>query len=715
MKSKKLCLILLAAALCGLLLTAKAEYSHSHWAYCTSPDTCAVCGETGVEMQWISHGNYSDQHDADGHWQACENCGEKYEYGGYNEHHALCTAPGVCVTCGAEGVNIAWVSHDGESKLMHDGTEHWCVCSACGEELQYSRGTHYSECTAPDTCVMCGGQDVTIAWTSHGDTEMHYDDTDHWEVCLRCGQTTYERTRHTASCSDPEKCNGCDARGVTMAYISHEAPVWKYNKQQHWQVCQRCGEKVGEPWEHNSNEAGDACQSCGAKRADGIDLIYVDPISGYRFSLRSDNTAVLTGNGYANHMSGVLSAVPATVAGCRVTEINSSWLFGAYPSSTLVIPEGVTRISGDSFWYVEGLKEAELPASLKSISTNAIPVAVTLVVDEGSYAHQFAVDQGRPYRVRGQQGQQQSGATTVKDKVKEVVATVITPGMSDYQKALTLHTWLITHANYDYTYSNYSASGVLLKGTGVCQSYTEAYGLLLDAVGIPNTKAYGSNHTWNVIQLNGAWCHVDCTWDDPGSGGGENYDFFGVTDAALQGVRAHENSSKKKTCDNYKAGYAYRNGKLQKLAEQWTAELLDHMNRREASITLTFEQPASDYGMNECMAAQLLQDTGVVLDGKTVPVQARFDMPDRGQDGYGGFTITVTPDYSALSAASVPGDVTGDGAVDIMDVIRLLKRVSGWDVQIAAENSDVTGDNDINIMDVIRLLKYVSGWNVSLG
>ena len=76
MKSKKLCLILLAAALCGLLLTAKAEYSHSHWAYCTSPDTCAVCGETGVEMQWISHGNYSDQHDADGHWQACENCGE---------------------------------------------------------------------------------------------------------------------------------------------------------------------------------------------------------------------------------------------------------------------------------------------------------------------------------------------------------------------------------------------------------------------------------------------------------------------------------------------------------------------------------------------------------------------------------------------------------------------------------------------------------------
>ena len=71
--------------------------------------------------------------------------------------------------------------------------------------------------------------------------------------------------------------------------------------------------------------------------------------------------------------------------------------------------------------------------------------------------------------------------------------------------------------------------------------------------------------------------------------------------------------------------------------------------------------------------------------------------------------VTITEGNAKMS-----GDVTGDGKVDIMDVIRLLKYVSGWEVAIVSGNSEVTGDGDINIMDVIRLLKYVSGWEVEL-
>jgi len=65
-------------------------------------------------------------------------------------------------------------------------------------------------------------------------------------------------------------------------------------------------------------------------------------------------------------------------------------------------------------------------------------------------------------------------------------------------------------------------------------------------------------------------------------------------------------------------------------------------------------------------------------------------------------------------SARLPGDVNGDGERNIMDVIRLLKYVSNWDVEIIKENADVTGDQAINIMDVIRLLKFVSGWKVEL-
>ena len=73
-------------------------------------------------------------------------------------------------------------------------------------------------------------------------------------------------------------------------------------------------------------------------------------------------------------------------------------------------------------------------------------------------------------------------------------------------------------------------------------------------------------------------------------------------------------------------------------------------------------------------------------------------------------TITVVVDASARFA----GDINGDGELNIMDVIRLLKHVSNWNVEVFQMNADVTGDGHVDIMDVIRLLKFVSGWKVEL-
>jgi len=87
---------------------------------------------------------------------------------------------------------------------------------------------------------------------------------------------------------------------------------------------------------------------------------------------------------------------------------------------------------------------------------------------------------------------------------------------------------------------------------------------------------------------------------------------------------------------------------------------------------------------------------------------------------YPGEQVTVQRDMTAAAlwldeSLLIPGDVTGDGKVNIMDVIRLLKKVSGWTVEVARMNADTNGDGAINIMDVIRLLKYASGWEVTLG
>jgi len=116
--------------------------------------------------------------------------------------------------------------------------------------------------------------------------------------------------------------------------------------------------------------------------------------------------------------------------------------------------------------------------------------------------------------------------------------------------------------------------------------------------------------------------------------------------------------------------------------------------------------------------------------GKYNPLELRISsVPGKGTTGWFGdeycFTVQVidppqptvapTPAPTAVpTPVPLHGDVTADGKVDIMDVIRLLKKVSGWEVTVNEAAADVTGDGKTDIMDVIRLLKHVSGWDVEL-
>jgi len=142
------------------------------------------------------------------------------------------------------------------------------------------------------------------------------------------------------------------------------------------------------------------------------------------------------------------------------------------------------------------------------------------------------------------ESQDQTNTKTVVGKVNYIVYSLIDESMSDYTRALVLHDWLIYNANYDYTYTYYDAAGVLLHGTGVCDSYARAYLMLCTAAGLecmyvsgtagdsPDPEQWGA-HGWNLVKLNGSWYHVDCTWDDPGDGGSECHTYFCVDDETM--------------------------------------------------------------------------------------------------------------------------------------------------------------------------------------
>lgn len=92
--------------------------------------------------------------------------------------------------------------------------------------------------------------------------------------------------------------------------------------------------------------------------------------------------------------------------------------------------------------------------------------------------------------------------------------------MTDVEKAMVLHDYLIRKVNYSNAGPEsecLTEVGALLKNKANCQGYALAYKMLLKKVGIEAIclSSDDMDHMWNLIRINGKWYHVDLVWDDP--------------------------------------------------------------------------------------------------------------------------------------------------------------------------------------------------------
>ena len=99
---------------------------------------------------------------------------------------------------------------------------------------------------------------------------------------------------------------------------------------------------------------------------------------------------------------------------------------------------------------------------------------------------------------------------------------------SEYQIAWALHDAICMEATYAFEADGvtpqdaswaHSIIGILEKNEGVCESYTEVFGLLLNFAGVENIRVEGTGngggHAWNLVKLDdGEWYWYDLTWDD---------------------------------------------------------------------------------------------------------------------------------------------------------------------------------------------------------
>ena len=103
-------------------------------------------------------------------------------------------------------------------------------------------------------------------------------------------------------------------------------------------------------------------------------------------------------------------------------------------------------------------------------------------------------------------------------KALEEVKEKISPEMSDLEKILICHDYIVNCTTYGNLNDSYGrmAVGPLSLSYGVCEGYAEALHFLLEEENIESKLVYSDsqNHCWLAVKLDGEWYHIDPTWDD---------------------------------------------------------------------------------------------------------------------------------------------------------------------------------------------------------
>lgn len=125
----------------------------------------------------------------------------------------------------------------------------------------------------------------------------------------------------------------------------------------------------------------------------------------------------------------------------------------------------------------------------------------------------------------------------VEKKIGEVITHLTSNLLSDRENIKNIHDYIINNSKYDSAkaedkvslYRSDIAYGPLFQGYAICGGYTDLMELFLEKLNIKSYKISSNNHIWNALLLDGAWYHLDLTWDDPVASDGNDYleyDYF---------------------------------------------------------------------------------------------------------------------------------------------------------------------------------------------
>ena len=324
------------------------------------------------------------------------------------------------------------------------------------------------------------------------------------------------------------------------------------------------------------------------------------------------------------------------------------------------------------------------------------------------------------------------------------------PLESDIEKALYVHDYLVSHACYDETYSVYDAYNFLTGGSGVCQAYTLAFSALMHRLGIESVTAVNGekNHTWNIIEINRKFYHIDCTFDDPlgQSAGSVSHDYFLLSGNTVNSRDSHGDwTTNYDSIDSgdstYENGYAWNEADSGIVFSGGYWYYVKNTGGFESSLIKTSDLIESE-SIESFFSALSVSDKpgyyyvgyygGITAAGTdiyyTAPSEIRRYDTLTGKSGklsgfssdtpvsscrYDGGGIlnvyfsAVPANYDDLGSASLSlfplmGDSDGDGAVSAPDLAAAEKYLLSGEASFNWAVLDVSGNIGVDIIDQIK-------------
>ncbi|MEN8905252.1 MAG: transglutaminase domain-containing protein [Clostridiales bacterium] len=137
---------------------------------------------------------------------------------------------------------------------------------------------------------------------------------------------------------------------------------------------------------------------------------------------------------------------------------------------------------------------------------------------------------------------------------EKIINNLIKPEMSDIQKELAVHNYLINNCVYDrgekeYPAEDYTDYGVYVNKLAVCEGYSKAMYRILNKLDIRCIYIVGQAkmpHAWNIVEIDNEYYQVDVTWNDmPSIDEGEIlvHKYFNITSADMAKNHEWKNSN----------------------------------------------------------------------------------------------------------------------------------------------------------------------------